>query len=88
LAPKATAEVASGPGYSITINLSNTPKTEQITLENVEKAPIQVVIPRNSTPKALPVTLPRPAVTHPMIDDDTAVYYTAEDLEPTPGIST
>lgn len=82
LAPKATAEVASGPGYSITINLGNSPKTEQITLENVEKEPIQVVIPRSSAPKTLPATLPRPAVTHPMIDDDTAMYYVAEDLEP------
>ena len=87
LAPKATVEAAAGPGYSITINLGNAPKTEKITLENAEKPPVQVVIPRSSTPKSLPITLPRPAVTHPTIDDDTAVYYTAEDLEPTPEYS-
>lgn len=82
LAPKATAEVASGPGYSITISLNGSPKTEQITIENEVKEPIQVVIPRSITQKALPITLPRPEITHPMVDDDTAVYYTAEDLEP------
>lgn len=82
LAPKVTLDAPSGPGYSITINLNGQQKTEQITPENEVKEPIQVVIPRSATPKPLPITLPRPEITHPMIDDDTAVYYTAEDLEP------
>ena len=86
LAPKATAEVASGPGYSITISLGNSPKSEQITLENVEKEPIQVVIPRNSTPKALPVTLPRLGL-FPDPDIDTAIYHNAEAFEAEFGIA-
>jgi len=80
LAPKQTAEVAAGPGYSITINLQNTPKNEQITLENEEKPKFQGVILPHKAPAARPETLPRFTL-FPDLPIEEAMYHNAESFE-------
>jgi hypothetical protein len=80
LAPKQTAEVSSGPGYSITINLQNGAKTEQITLENEEKPKFQGVILPHKASKPSPETLPRFNL-FPDLPIEEAMYHNAEAFE-------
>tara|TARA_R110000868_G_scaffold100451_7_gene276259 strand:- start:1339 stop:1938 length:600 start_codon:yes stop_codon:yes gene_type:complete len=80
LAPKVTADVASGPGYSITISLNGAPKSTQITLENEEKPKFQGVIMPIKAPKPDSETLPRLTM-FPEPDADTALHHNAEAFE-------
>lgn len=79
LAPKATADVASGPGYSITISLNGAPKTTTIDATATEIRPkAEIILP--SRTKKEPATLPRLTM-FPEPDADTAIYHIAEAFE-------
>lgn len=80
LAPKTTADVASGPGYSITISLNGAPKTTVIDVETTEKPRFQGVILPDRSPKKVPETLPRLTM-FPEPDPDTALHHIAEAFE-------
>jgi hypothetical protein len=80
LSPKNTAEIASGPGYSITINLNNGPKTTVIEAETTDVTPKSTSITLPTRAKTPPTTLPRLDL-FPDPDPDTAVYHIAEAFE-------
>jgi hypothetical protein len=80
LAPKNTAEIASGPGYSITINLNSGPKTTTLDVEATEIRPKTEIILPSKAEKGAPATLPRLDL-FPEPDPDTGVYYIAEAME-------
>ena len=80
LAPKNTADIASGPGYSITISLNSGPKTTTIDTTATEIRPKTEIILPTKAIKPPPETLPRFAM-FPEPDADTARHYIAEEME-------
>jgi len=80
LAPKALVQTATGPGYSITINLNNAPKTTVIDAETTDIVPKTSVVLPARTVKAPPLTLPRLGL-FPDPDADTALHHIAEAFE-------
>lgn len=84
LAPKQTADVQAGPGYSITINLSGAAKSQQITLENTAKQPTSIVLPHltaaplPANPLFKPVPDTAPSLIDPFESPELDDYYAAE----------
>ena len=80
LAPKNTADIASGPGYSITISLNSGPKTTTIDTTATEIRPKTEIILPTKAIKPPPETLPRFAM-FPEPDPDTTIYHNVEAFE-------
>lgn len=86
LAPKQNAEVATGPGYSITINLSDRASAKSITVENAAagKQPTSISLPHLTASPGVadaayrPVPETAPSMIDPFADPELDAYYAAE----------